>query len=306
MAPIWSASAIFSRDEVYNEQEARWFASLSQATYCDDKAQILNWTCQACRDSQTPLIPGKIKVVDSGVNDAMRLIIGKLRDQPGCLLSFRGTKYATNIFRDMAFWKVTPSNIGECPGCKVHSGFYKIWTGVKDEALAALEDVGCSANGTDNKLYITGHSMGGALTHLAMFALKTAGFELAKTYTFEAPRTGNKAFAEAFANKFGDRTPVFRVTHMQDPIPHLPPTWFGYQHVQKEVYYYSWGNHKDCAEIEDPSCANRYSNVADMALRHTGDHCSSALVATTYNFCFVQGCDAKEHQLINQEAQLIV
>ena len=40
----------------------------------------------------------------------------------------------------------------------------------------------------DNLLYITGHRLGAALTHLAMFTLNDAGWNISKTYSFEAPR----------------------------------------------------------------------------------------------------------------------
>merc|ERR1712125_106750 len=108
-----------------------------------------------------------------------------------------------------------------------------------------------------------------------MFTLHKAGYNVAKTYSFEAPRVGNKAFSDAFTLEFTRKFPVFRVTHSKDPVVHLPPEAMGYVHVQTEVYYSSAGSYKVCDSVEDTTCADQYWNVPDMALFHPGAHCAS-------------------------------
>merc|ERR1711934_1345773 len=63
---------------------------------------------------------------------------------------------------------------------------------------------------------------------MAIFALDYTGFKVAKSYTFESPRVGNQAFAEAFDRAFARRFPVFRVTHHKDPAVHVPPMRVGW------------------------------------------------------------------------------
>lgn len=145
-------------------------------------------------------------------------------------------------------------------------------------ALDALREVGCALQGKDNVLYITGHSLGAALTHLAMFTLHNVGYRIATTYSFEAPRIGNKAFSDAFASRFSRKFPVFRITHSMDPVPHLPPKSLGYEHVPTEVWYDAAGNYTVCVGAEDNACADRYGDVANLILFHTGDHCASSLM----------------------------
>jgi len=278
----------------YDPSIAKHFASLSSATYCGNTTGVLDWTCQACVDSATPLVPGKIRIIDSGTKNATRVIVGKLKDQHGCLMVFRGSDSVQNFITDLDAWEIKPTAFADCKGCRVHSGFYQIWEQVQGEVMAAIHDVGCAqytmrGHNPDNLLYITGHSLGAALTHLAMFTLNSAGWNISKTYSFEAPRIGNNAFSEAFASRFARKFPVYRITHHEDPIPHLPPTLFGYQHVQTEVYYDADSNYTVCEDAEDKNCADQFSNIPGMLALHSADHCHSPLVPNG-DICNPVGC----------------
>lgn len=61
-------------------------------------------------------------------------------------------------------------------------------------------------------LFVTGHSLGGALATLAGAALRPRAI-----YSFGAPRLGDAAFAAALA------APLHRVVHGRDVVPELPP-----------------------------------------------------------------------------------
>jgi len=269
----------------YDEEKARMFAALSSISYCKDMTHVFDWTCKACSLSGMPLAPRKIRVLDAGVQNATRILIGKLRDRAGCLMAFRGSYTDFNWRRDEQMRLVTPTGYADCKNCKVHYGFYTIWENVREQALQALRDVGCGESMTaDNLLYVTGHSMGAALTELAAFNLQSQGFSIAKTYVFEAPRVGNKGFADAFALKFGNSTDyLFHTTHAQDPYVHLPPEALGYKHVQTEVFYDRNAAVKVCPESEDRSCSDRYWDIPLMLKDHTDDHCSMPFMA--FNIC---------------------
>lgn len=86
------------------------------------------------------------------------------------------------------------------PGCAVHTGFWKMYKGVRTELLDAL------AKGLREKdvseLVITGHSMGGALSYLLALDLLLygrvqlpAGLPI-KLAVFGAPRCGNEKLVE--------------------------------------------------------------------------------------------------------------
>jgi hypothetical protein len=71
------------------------------------------------------------------------------------------------------------------------------------------------------KLYITGHSKGGALAVLAAARLqKEFGITATAVYTYEAPRAGTADFARRYA-ELG--IPTFRFENRGDIVPHLPP-----------------------------------------------------------------------------------
>jgi len=71
------------------------------------------------------------------------------------------------------------------------------------------------------KLYITGHSKGGALALFAAARLKKEfGIQADAVYLFESPRAGTVDFARRYG-ELG--IPTFRFENRGDVIPHMPP-----------------------------------------------------------------------------------
>lgn len=93
-------------------------------------------------------------------------------------------------------------------GGRVHRGFFKAYQKVDELLKADLEKAG------DLPVYITGHSLGGAL---ALVATRYIGSDsVGATYTFGGPRVGDDAF---FANI---KTPVYRVVNAADGVARIP------------------------------------------------------------------------------------
>jgi predicted lipase len=226
-----------------------------------------------------------VEVIDSDAFDSMRVIVAKLKSQDGCLLSFRGSHDVVNWVRNFEFWsKDVQTEFPGCKDCTLHSGFKQVWDSAKDKVSHALGKVGCSTQTNQNLLYVTGHSMGAAVTHIAMFDLKASGWVIAKTYSFEAPRVGNEEFAKEFASHFSNNIPVFRVTHHKDVVVHVPMMNLGYRHVfAQEVFYdgNELGNYTICNHTEQNystnECADKYWDIPGM-LANVHDHCNSHLV----------------------------
>lgn len=265
----------------YNHVEASKFAALAAMAYCDGD-QILDWDCGPCTDSGVNLVPGQLRVLDAGVNNATRVVVGKFAHEDGCLVAFRGSISATNWRQDFRFRLVDPGVFSHCDGCRVEKGFYSVWDSVRELTLEALSEVGCEAGAANQTLRVTGHSLGGALTHLAMFDLEDAGYKIARSFSFEAPRVGNNAFSKEFSAHFaGD---LFRITHFMDPVPHLPPRSLRFVHLGAEVYYDKSGNYTICPNEEDKRCADRFRDDNPLLLLHAADHCASPVVPGGY-FC---------------------
>lgn len=86
------------------------------------------------------------------------------------------------------------------------------------------------------QLLLTGHSLGGAVATLMGQRLLSYGIEPQRVHvvTFGAPAIGNKAFAE----KYGDRLDLIRVTNRADPIPlSLQALFGGYKQFGTQVKF---------------------------------------------------------------------
>lgn len=91
-----------------------------------------------------------------------------------------------------------------------HLGFHDAYKSVENQILDHL--VGLESL----PLYITGHSLGGALATIATWYLP--GENLAACYTFGAPRCGDRAMQARY------RTPIYRIVNGADPVPFIPPS----------------------------------------------------------------------------------
>ncbi|GAB2210997.1 hypothetical protein Droror1_Dr00016287 [Drosera rotundifolia] len=127
---------------------------------------------------------------------------------------------------------------------QVHSGFLTAYDSVRTKILHLIQQaVGYRGDATETlskwNVYVTGHSLGGALATL--LALELSSSHLAKSrsgaisvtmYNFGSPRVGNRRFAEVYNEKVKDS---WRVVNHRDIIPTVPRL-MGYCHVAQPVY----------------------------------------------------------------------
>jgi hypothetical protein len=119
-------------------------------------------------------------------------------------------------------------------GCQVHTGFAAAWAEVSSSVLAGV--TAAKAANPGYAVVATGHSLGGAVATLAAAYIRKAGTAV-DLYTYASPRVGNDAFATFVTAQAGLEV---RVTHVDDPVPRLPPLLFGYRHTSPE-YWLSTG-----------------------------------------------------------------
>ena len=141
-------------------------------------------------------------------------------DQPPYLvLSFRGTEKKISDWLTDA--RCVPTILD---GAKVHTGFLEAFTKEKDAAGRTAEQVveeiltkpEAKEGGQPLPLFITGHSLGGALALLAT-KLVVGSDVTGACYTFGAPRVGSYEFFRRL------KTPVYRVVNSSDVVPRVPP-----------------------------------------------------------------------------------
>lgn len=118
-------------------------------------------------------------------------------------------------------------------GARFHQGFVTalaaIWDPIAQAVEAALKE-------KERPVWITGHSLGGALAQLAAWLCDRRGIPVHQVYTFGAPMIGNEAAAKAFDKAFPNM--LFRYVDASDPIPKLPTVSLAvndYRHCDKEM-----------------------------------------------------------------------
>jgi triacylglycerol lipase len=84
-------------------------------------------------------------------------------------------------------------------------------------------------------IFVTGHSLGGALAVLTAQRLHAARpGRVRAVYTFGMPRTGNPSFASGYDQALGSRT--YRFVHGEDVVPTVAPSFFGFRHVGRLLH----------------------------------------------------------------------
>ncbi|POM24573.1 Lipase (class 3) [Actinomadura rubteroloni] len=114
----------------------------------------------------------------------------------------------------------------------VHLGFEQALDAVWPEILTAVRELRTG----NQKLWFTGHSLGGALAMLAAARMYFADPRLLAdgVYTFGQPRTCDPILARAYDTAFKGR--MFRFVNNSDIVPKLPPDPL-YRHVALEQYF---------------------------------------------------------------------
>ncbi|UUZ92076.1 lipase family protein [Paenibacillus sp. P25] len=114
-----------------------------------------------------------------------------------------------------------------------HSGITRIYNSARKKILAAL-----SRLDPGKTLYITGHSLGGALAVLcAVDIAANTGFKSPGVYTYGSPRVGDSVFAKAFAERIGASHRIHNRFDLvtQPPLYYKSPktgTLYPYIHVK--------------------------------------------------------------------------
>lgn len=107
----------------------------------------------------------------------------------------------------------------------VHHGFLSLYGSLRNNLLRKLSGLDSKKN-----LYITGHSLGGAIATLcALDVAVNSKFKQPAVITFAAPRVGDITFADKFNAVI---TKSERVINAQDHVPSVPPPELGFTHVK--------------------------------------------------------------------------
>ncbi len=172
------------------------------------------------------------------------------------VFSFRGT-----IMNSVIDWlhdlSIGFSSIVQGDSAQVHSGFLHVFQSHEDFIFPVIPDL--IGKYPDYDFVATGHSMGGSSATLLAFDLfKNYGINKTRLVTFGSPRVGNAQFRSEFS---ASGISSWRVTNMNDIVPHLPLRSEGFVHIPTEIFQTSTTggaiSYKVCNDQnnEDPSCS---------------------------------------------------
>ncbi|KAL0349073.1 UNVERIFIED_CONTAM: Lipase [Sesamum angustifolium] len=193
----------------------------------------------------------KICFLDNSETDTqarMQVAIWRDLERKRLVIAFRGTEQSRwkDLRTDLMLVPagLNPERIGGDfkQEVQVHSGFLSAYDSVRTRLISLIKQaIGHRGDSSDLlpkwHIYVTGHSLGGALATL--LALELSSSLLAKhgaisvtMYNFGSPRVGNRRFAEVYNEKVKDS---WRVVNHRDIIPTVPRL-MGYCHVAQPVY----------------------------------------------------------------------
>lgn len=159
------------------------------------------------------------------------------------IFAFRGTSYISDWFVSNLKVRTKDLRISDTRAVKVpvHSGFQNTLDYLDRtteipafDAMLALIDEKKLLN--NRRLFVTGHSLGGALAMVFISRLYELRENLVdrrklRIVTFGSPAVGRKKFKMYFEDKFKN---VLRIVNRADLVAFTPPVF--YEHVGKEIW----------------------------------------------------------------------
>ena len=199
---------------------------------------------------------------------------------PRIIVAFRGTYSIANTIIDLSTFpqEYIPYPGGSCDSdnsshprpkakkctdCTVHAGFMTSWRNTRPLIIPHLEEL--LKIYPDYQLSLVGHSLGGAVAALASLEFHARGWDPQVT-TFGEPRVGNFELTQYIDKAFAPYPAVNtknmyrRVTHVDDPVPLLPLSEWGYSMHGGEVFISkkdlppSAADIRHCEGDHDPTC----------------------------------------------------
>jgi triacylglycerol lipase len=150
------------------------------------------------------------------------------------LVSFRGTepKHIADLTSDARAHRTTWEGLAG-----VHTGFFRAFFAAwgKDfDGVRIFPDL--LRNHGGRKIWITGHSLGGALAQVCATQTELRDrIPVHAVYTYGQPRVGDEQFAQTMHEKLGHK--IFRLVNDRDIVPRVPFYSLGYRHYGGEFFF---------------------------------------------------------------------
>ncbi|MBP2110682.1 lipase family protein [Paenibacillus silagei] len=162
--------------------------------------------------------------------------------------------------------------------CMTHRGFTDIYASARNAILSVLGTLS-----PEKTLYVTGHSLGGALATLcALDVAANSAFTTPRLYTYGSPRVGDPDFANAFSRYVRSS---YRYANLFDVTTYVPPTVYKLP-KQKTKYYYTHVQTLKSLSFQNGSPElNHVIRSYFAVLRKTRPDFTTALCTANPGFC---------------------
>jgi len=194
----------------YSDRTAWLMAEMSRLAYAKFELHA-----EKLEELKNALKRADFELVDTFDNEGTQAFLAKRDKDKMLVLAFRGTEKEDlrDIITDLdaRFYK-------DEHGGRIHNGFLEAFKKVEVAITKQIEKLNTYF------LYITGHSLGGALALIATREFNSDN--LAACYTFGSPKVGNSEFGDII------KPPIYRIVNALDVVPCLPFSYF------LDIFYY--------------------------------------------------------------------
>lgn len=217
------ANRLTFRNNFFNKKNMAYLATCARLAYLDEP------DLEASLSSEGFDLTGQNVFFENKKTDTQGFIVA---DRRNIIISFRGSENnLTDWLNNFNFFRDPWTNTR--PIGQVHQGF----CGALDSVWNTIEERLTSLRDNNQRIWLTGHSLGGALATLAAATLTFQGQvrSVAAVYTFGQPRVGNHEFSRKFNQALKGRT--FRIVNNNDVVSRVPTQIMGYSHVGCLKYF---------------------------------------------------------------------
>jgi len=133
------------------------------------------------------------------------------------VIAFRGTDSKKDFTSNALFYQTQAPRYLGAKGAWMHKGMKSMYS----ELRPTLLDIFSEFDGLHKPIYLSGHSLGGALAVITALDLANSGAKIHSIYTFGQPKVGNLALVHKVQALFGDR--FYRIAIESDITSRVPP-----------------------------------------------------------------------------------
>jgi pimeloyl-ACP methyl ester carboxylesterase len=211
----------FSPDRDFHLGTAKAMAWLSQLAYETDEPKKI----------EAILRIWKLRLVEEVISTELRSVL-PMASTHAFVAAGRGATFITFAGTDpvvLANW------ISDFDTHLTSTGVAEGYAEAASIVLGRIRAIATKRPNPEKKLFVGGHSLGGALAVVTASRLApNAATTVDAVYTFGMPRPGSGDFARDYNTDLGIRT--YRLVHGEDLVPSVAPSEMGFRHVGRYLH----------------------------------------------------------------------